>query len=218
MSDKKTGFSITRQQALADGIFAVAMTLMVLQLTVPIIGGPDINSRLTQELLSMWPKLVSYFLSFFIVGMFWLIHHFIFDNIEYYDTTLAWLNIVFLMFVALIPFSTSLLGTYFLERTPVFIYGLQLFMMFFLGYSLYSYSRGKKQLLKSDESKPLIRAVKVMGYIYFVIILIALVFTFILPLVSIIVYGTVVILFIIFTVIGQPEKVVVWGFKGRLDE
>ena len=216
MSDKNktntiTKISVNRQQALADGIFAVAMTLMVLQLTVPIVTGLDINHRLTLELLNMWPMVVSYFLSFFIVGMYWLIHHFIFDNIKYYDSTLAWLNILFLVFVSLIPFTTSLMGRYFLQKTSTIVYGFQLLIMFFLGFSLWSYATGKKNLVDSSVEVTVIKGAKTMGYIYFIIMIFAIAFGFIMPLVSVFTYGLIVILFIIFTSIGKPEKVIIWS-------
>ena len=210
-----TRFSVNRQQALADGIFAVAMTLMVLQLSVPVISGSEINSKLTQELIGMWPKLISYFLSFFIVGMFWLIHHFIFDNIRYYDSTLAWLNILFLMFVSLIPFTTSFMCEYFLQNILTIIYGFQLFIMFFLGFSLWSYATGKKNLVDSSVDSTVIKGAKIMGYIYFIIISVALVLAFIMPVISILIYGIIVILFIVFTSIGKSEKVIMWSLNNK---
>jgi uncharacterized membrane protein len=221
MSDKNktntiTKISVNRQQALADGIFSVAMTLMVLQLTVPIVTGFDINSRLTQELLNMWPMLVSYFLSFFIVGMYWLIHHFIFDNIKYYDSTLAWLNILFLVFVSLIPFTTSLMGRYFLQKTPTIIYGFQLLIMFFMGFSLWSYATGKKNLVDSGVDISVIKGAKTMGYIYFIIMIFAIAFGFIMPLISVFIYGLIVVLFIIFTSMGKPEKVIIWSTNKKI--
>jgi len=208
------GISTKRLQALADGVFAVAMTLLVLQLIVPVIqAGPGLNEQLTQDLFGLWPRFVTYILSFFIAGMFWLMHHFIFDEIQWYDSTLAWLNILFLLFVSLIPFTTSLLGNYFLEKTPSILYGIQLLIMFFLGFSLFSYSRSKPQLIKSDSNSLFVKEVKLMGYIYFILIAIAIVLAFFFPAISLLIYGSIVLLFILFTGLGKSEKVIAWSYK-----
>ena len=90
--------SADRLKAIADGVFAVAMTLLVLELVVPVLKEPS-NRELTSVLLSMWPKFLAYVLSFLIAGIYWLVHHVIFDAIKYYNSTLAWINIVFLLVI-----------------------------------------------------------------------------------------------------------------------
>ncbi len=97
-----------RLLALADGVFAIAMTLLVLELGVEGIAKTANNAEVVHGLLEMWPKFLIYGLSFLILGIFRVIHQSIFDAIKRYDTTLIWLNILFLMFVALVPFSTAL--------------------------------------------------------------------------------------------------------------
>ncbi len=204
-----------RLEALADGVFAIAMTLMVLELAIPFISGESTNKEITHALFSIWPRVLTYFLSFMILGVFWLIHHFIFESVKVYDTTLAWLNILFLMFVSLIPFTTSFLGEYFLETTPTLIYGLQLLLMFFLGFSLWTYSTVKNRLVDADFDTSLAKGAQVMGYIYFIILIIAIVFSFIQPIVSVSVYGMIVVLFIVFSGFGRPEYVVTATSFGR---
>ena len=81
------------------------MTLLVFGLAVPLAtDGQD----LAAELAEMWPEFLIYVLSFLVLGVFWLVHHLIFDTVQRYDTTLIWLNIVFLMLASLVPFSTRL--------------------------------------------------------------------------------------------------------------
>lgn len=103
------------------------------------------------------------------------------------------------------------MGKYFLEKTPTIIYGLQLLIMFFLGFSLWSYATGKRNLVDSGVDKTVIKGAKTMEYIYFLIIMIAIVLAFIMPLISVIIYGTIVILFITFTSMGRSENVVIWS-------
>jgi len=195
--------SSDRQKALADGTFAIVMTLLVLELAVPVMHHAT-NLELTQALASMWPKFIAYTLSFLVLGVFWLIHHFIFDSIKYYDARLAWLNILFLLFVALVPFTTSLLGEYLLEKTPTVIYGIQLLVIFFMGFSLWTYGTNR-QLSDNEIEIEYIKGGKQMGYIYFTILIAAIVIAFFAPLVSIIIYGVFVLLFIIITAFGRAE-------------
>jgi len=198
--------SSDRQKALADGTFAIVMTLLVLELAVPVIHDAS-NLELTQALAAMWPKFIAYTLSFLVLGVFWLIHHFLFDNITYYDASLAWLNILFLLFVALVPFTTSLLGEYLLEKAPTVIYGIQLLVLFLMGFSIWSYSTSK-QLSDVEIDTKSIKGAKQMGYVYFIIMIVAIIIAFFAPLVSIIIYGLIVLLFITITAFGRAEYAV----------
>ena len=199
-----------RLKALADGVFAVAMTLLVLELVVPQIRDPS-NQELTHALLSTWPKFLAYVLSFLIAGIFWLVHHAIFDAIKHYDSTLAWINILFLLLVALIPFTTSLLGEYFLQKTSTIVYGAHLLLLFLGGFSLWSYSTSKHFLLVQDLDPGLVKGAKRMGYLYFVILSTAIIFGFFLPLISVIIYGLFVLTILVFTGMGKAQQV--FSFK-----
>jgi len=97
---------------LSDGIFAIAITLLVLDIRVPTIPENLVASELPGELLSLWPRYLGYFLSFVSISVFWMIHHAIFRPIRAYDRTLLYLNFLFLMVVAFVPFPTALLGEY----------------------------------------------------------------------------------------------------------
>jgi uncharacterized membrane protein len=204
--ETKQWVSADRQKTLADGVFAIVMTLLVLELAIPEIHG-DTNQELTQALGSMWPKFLAYTFSFLILGVFWLIHHFLFDNIKYYDSRLAWLNILFLLFVALVPFTTSLLGEYFMEKTPTVLYGVQMLVMFFMGYSIWSYVTSKN-LTGSDIDSGLVKGGKAMGYVYFIILIAAIILAFFKPIIAIIIYGLIVLFFIFITGFGRPEYAV----------
>jgi uncharacterized membrane protein len=91
--------------AFTDGVFAIAITLLVLSLDVPR-GDHDI----TRRVLEQWPDLVAYFLSFAVVGRFWMVHHRFFQTLHRADARLTLLNMLFLAFVVLIPYTTQLLG------------------------------------------------------------------------------------------------------------
>jgi uncharacterized membrane protein len=96
--------STKRLEAFSDGVFAVAITLLVLDLHVT--GEP-----LARALGNAWPYFVTYVVSFLTIGIIWMNHHAQFDRIERADRTLMVLNLLLLMFVTLIPFPTRLLAT-----------------------------------------------------------------------------------------------------------
>jgi len=107
---------------LSDGVFAIAITLLVLDIRVPDIPEGMVASELPATLLSLWPKYLGYVLSFAVISTFWIVHHSIFRPIREYDRGLLHLNFLFLMFVAFVPFPTSLLGEYGDHQLPVAIY------------------------------------------------------------------------------------------------
>lgn len=97
-----------RLEAFSDGVFAVAITLLALNLTVT---GPGHGSLLSQ-LGERWPSFVAYVISFFTIGIIWVNHHVLVKNIAIVNRTLLFLNLVLLLFVVLIPFVTATVATY----------------------------------------------------------------------------------------------------------
>src|SRR5215208_5839334 len=120
--EREAGRDRERTVNLSDGIFAIAITLLVLDIHVPDIPENLVTSELPAALLALWPKYLGYFLSFVGISTFWMIHHSIFGPIRAYDRGLLYLNFLFLMVVAFVPFPTSLLGEYGNHQLPVAIY------------------------------------------------------------------------------------------------
>jgi len=102
--------STSRLEALSDAIFAFAMTLLVLTLTLP--DSTQTKLDLSQLLAAQWPKFFNYALSFLLLAIFWIVHHQQFRFIHRTDRSHIWINIGILMFVALMPFSTDVNGDY----------------------------------------------------------------------------------------------------------
>ena len=100
----------------SDAVFAIAMTLLVFQLRVPILRASlpqsQENDQLWHALRGLGGELYSFALTFFVLGMFWMAHHRKFRLIRRYDDRLLWLNLAFLFFVAFVPFPTAVLGRY----------------------------------------------------------------------------------------------------------
>jgi uncharacterized membrane protein len=97
-----------RIEAFSDGVFAIAITLLVLEIHVP----EDPENGLGQALLDQWPAYASYVVSFFIIGIIWVNHHAVFDHLERADRPLLFLNLLLLLWVALLPWPTNLIATY----------------------------------------------------------------------------------------------------------
>jgi uncharacterized membrane protein len=118
--------SRNRVEALTDGVFAVAMTLLVLDIKVPELQAPSDISQLAVRLLALWPKFLSYTISFVILGVYLVGHHVQLSFIRKVDRPLLWINLLFLLWVALVPFSTALLSEYPMAQIAITLYGLNL--------------------------------------------------------------------------------------------
>ncbi len=117
----------SRIEALSDGVFAIAMTLLVLKLEVPGLMHHASNADMLQQLLDLAPAFATYIVTFLIAGGFWFLHHLTFHFIRQVSGLLLWINLVFLMFVALLPFSAGLMGHLFVHPvSQLFYYGNQL--------------------------------------------------------------------------------------------
>jgi uncharacterized membrane protein len=95
-----------RVEAFSDGVFAIAITLLILEIPVPQGSG----HRLTEALLEQWPSYVAYVVSFLVIGVMWVNHHALFGLLAKVDRTLVFLNLLLLMVVAALPWPTALLA------------------------------------------------------------------------------------------------------------
>ena len=96
----------------SDGVFSIAITLMVLSLAVPTITRTDAPTELLQYLTGLGLTFFIYIISFLIIGNWWVTHHRIFQHIRTADRTLLWLNLLFLFFITIVPFQAALLLRY----------------------------------------------------------------------------------------------------------
>jgi len=130
------GRRLDRIAALSDGVFAIAMTLIVLEIHGPIKSEQD----LWNALLTLGPRLVTYFLSFLTLGIFWNGQQTQLNNFASTDRDLTWLQLTFLATVALMPFSTSLLAEFITFRLAVLAYWANIFLLGVLLYVAWSYA------------------------------------------------------------------------------
>ena len=101
-----------RLVALSDGVIAIAITLLVLEITVPEVPTGRSKAALPRLILNQWSEFFAYGLSFLVIGLYWSLHRRTFVHISRHDRGLVWLNLVFLLMVAFIPYGTSLFSRY----------------------------------------------------------------------------------------------------------
>jgi TMEM175 potassium channel family protein len=94
----------------SDAVFAIAITLLALDIRLPIGGEAPSNAQLLDQLLGAWHKYLAYIISFLAIGSFWMAHHRRFQFIKRYDRGLLMLNLLFLMVIAFVPFPTSVIS------------------------------------------------------------------------------------------------------------
>ena len=111
-AQRERDYDIGRLLAISDGVFAVAITLLVFNVPVPTIAQSDATSRLPVALLETAPPLLTFALSFFLVGFYWIQHHQLFKQLVSVNVRLLWLNLVLLFLVCLLPFSSGVVGRY----------------------------------------------------------------------------------------------------------
>jgi uncharacterized membrane protein len=119
------GLGKDRLEALTDGIFATVMTVLILSLSIPaIISSTD--AAITSYIYGLGPTVLSYVMSFLILAIFWVRHHNIFHFISRIDNTLIWFNMLFLLTIGFVPFSTDLIGRFWNTEIATIIYGSNL--------------------------------------------------------------------------------------------
>jgi len=120
---RPAGLAKSRIEALSDGVFSIAMTLLVLDVRVPAPSEVAAAGGLAPALLGLWPRLLTYALSFGLLGVYWVGHHVTFHFIKRTNRTLLWINIAFLLCVASMPFTTALVAQYHQDPTALAAYG-----------------------------------------------------------------------------------------------
>jgi uncharacterized membrane protein len=171
------GGGIERITAFSDGVFAIAMTLLVLNLHIPDLPDDAPRGALLAELLTDMPNLQAYVLSFLVVGLFWTTHHRVFAYIRRHDTVLVWLNLFLLLFVCVLPYPTAMLGR-FGGAVPLRIYVLTLAAVSVFQVAIWCYATAQRRLVDPDLSPELVRYGMLRGLSTLAIFLVVFVVSF----------------------------------------
>lgn len=154
-----------RLQALTDGIFAIAMTLLVLAIDLPGKGRDHIHLGLPGFLARHVQDFFNYALGFVLLAIFWLIHHQQFHFIRGVDRVLIWINIFMLMAVGVVPFTTSLVGNYPAETLAEFIFAVNMFVIGALFFWNWAYASKGRRLVDPQMSEAHVRAIRNRGLV-----------------------------------------------------
>ena len=144
-----------RLEAFSDGVFAIVITLLILDIRIPEVD----PAALPAALVDMLPQLLTYVLSFFIVGLYWHLHHQVAAQIKMIDEAFIWLNLIWLLFVSVLPFPTALLGRYPLQPIPLAIYGFNLILVNVTGFLILVYFRNRPHLRYTPMTSAGLRAI-----------------------------------------------------------
>lgn len=142
-----------RLEAFSDGVFAIVITLLVLE-----IHFPNVSSReLLPAMISILPSILTYFMSFALIGIYWLSHHFYFDRIKKINGTLTLMNMLMLLLISFMPIPTGILGHYPLEPSALILYGSTLMVSNLLGYLMLGYVSRNQDLTHSYFEKDFLK-------------------------------------------------------------
>jgi uncharacterized membrane protein len=149
--------STRRIEAFSDGVLSIVITLLVLQLSIPVVSAGAVDAELARRPLEVTPKLFCYVISFAVVGIYWAGHHNLFHFIICADRTLLWLNNLFLLCVGFIPFPAALLGAYGSRRIAVIVYGGSLIVTGLALAAIWVYATHNRRLVHSDMDPQVVR-------------------------------------------------------------
>lgn len=133
-----------RLLALTDGVFAIIMTLLILEVKIP---SSNVMILLQEQLKATGYLLLLYCMSFLLAGVYWVSHRFIFSHVKYVNNTLIWMNIIFLMICSLIPFAANLLGNFPKDFYALLFYGLLLSVLAGMRLYIFIYIANRHHLM-----------------------------------------------------------------------
>ena len=181
VTSRRQGYGLDRTLAISDGVFAFAVTLLVLDLFVPTLSPEASSTDLWQALSKESESFLNYILSFLIAGVWWNAHHRVFERMRSSNSTLRWLNLFFLLWIALLPFFTKILDQYSTLQLGVVLYaadqaaaGLSLTLMWL-------YASRKQGLIDKNLDKRAIRFTTVRIVIAPIVFLISIGFSIVGP-------------------------------------
>lgn len=184
---ERLDFQLERFTFFTDGVCAICITLLIIEIKVPILPGPS-DKLLWHSLSEMSLRFLGFVISFGIVGHYWSVHHRIFGYVVKYTTSLLWLNLGYLFTVVLLPFSAGFLGEYSSYtnlKIPYAVYTFNMCLTGFMNYWLWIYvSNPKRKMLSREISKARIKLGVYRSLVIPVIFIISFLVFFIFPVFS----------------------------------
>jgi uncharacterized membrane protein len=173
--------STHRIEALCDGVYAIAMTLLILSFDIITPTERNIGLDINQRLIDQWPDLLHYVESFVILAFFWVRHHQQFHFIKRSDYKILWWNIAALMFLCLIPFSTSIVSDFGHLKTVSIVFESNIFVVGLLYYMQWAYATKNHRLVDKDLGNDVIKAFKAVNLVVPAVSLVTIAVSLFLP-------------------------------------
>jgi uncharacterized membrane protein len=180
MASSEQQYSLKRVEALSDGIFAIAMTILVLNITIP-------EQSLVHKIglhQALWKNLnefITYFMSFFLLGIFWMIQHKQLHALIKTNQTHIWMTLIMLMFVCLIPFSASLESDYSSDWIATFIFASNMLIVGILFLLMWHHATHKHRLVDGNMPRKEILSGRNNSLVFIAITLLVMVGSWIIP-------------------------------------
>ncbi len=181
-------FGLERIVFFSDAVVAIAITLLALDIRVPVVPPEAAAAQLPGLLAGLAPRFISLVTSFIIIGVYWLSHHHYFQFIERFDRSLILINLLFLLFIICVPFVTNLLGTYALVPLAYIVYSLTVAAIGACMYALWSYATTGHRLVDPKLDPGLIRVTSLRALFAPVIFLVSIPFALVNPMLAVLVW------------------------------
>ena len=159
-NELKKEFQLERLILFSDAVFAIAITLLVIEIKIPEIHEkPVTENAVLHKLAELIPKFVGFLVSFLLIGQYWIVHHRMFSFVINFTDRLIWLNILFLFAIALMPFSTGFYSEYVLRGvvTPVIFYTANIALLGLANFLMWRYLSNQKNNLTENLTPALAR-------------------------------------------------------------
>ncbi len=163
----------------SDAVMAIAITLLAIDIRVPEIPPGLAVQQLAGQLSAIWPRFLTFLISFIVIGIYWISHHRYFGYIKRYDTRLILLNFVFLFFIVCMPFLASLLGQYTFVPFALIAYTVAIAALGLSMALIWWYASHGHRLIAADVSSDTIRVINIRVFVAPVMFVVAIPFAYI---------------------------------------
>ena len=180
------GFSIETLTLFSDAVFAIAITLLAIDIRVPQLAEELIAAQLNNEIIGLLPRFISFILTFFIVGNYWISYHRTIYHVKRYDRGLISLNLLFLMCIVLLPFPNDLIGKYPTQQVAVVVYAILTCMTGVSLWLFWVHASRNHQLIDETLPAPFIKRLNLRLLISPIIFLLSIPVSYLDPLLSLI--------------------------------
>ncbi len=159
-NELKKEFQLERLILFSDAVFAIAITLLVIEIKIPELPHDSVTDKgLLEALGHLIPKFIGFLVSFLLIGQYWIVHHRLFGYVINFSERLIWLNILFLLAVAMMPFSTGFYSEYVLSHTltPVIFYTSNIALLGLVNFLMWRYVSNPRHQLSENLAAPVAR-------------------------------------------------------------